>query len=486
MVGADGEYEQVHDTWDKSNARAPPWTGSTIFYKKGSKAALPEQFPLDGEQEEGQEAEPWPEEAEEYLGGDDLVGDEAAEQPAESEKTGYGDPTVAEQRRVEKLHRAFGHPAPSALARMLTVVREPPEVIRYARTYKCPACELREPPPNIPKTTMPYRPTRFNHTVGIDLKFVQDSAQEKYVLLNILDLATTFQVCVSVMDKSATATVRAFEERWINWAGVPDVIVFDKGTEYLGSFRQMVERYGIATRVTATESPWQQGMVERHGGVAGDIIEAVALDQGVTGREEMEQTVLHALAAKNRRPGRTGFSPRAMVFGCDERLPGSILSHRLESPDEVSVSISTVDPRYQRSMQIREAAMKAVVMLDHDEKWREGIARRLKSEPKEFFPGNLVLYWQQHRTRQNARGRRRKDPYRWHGPAVVIGREWDHRHQTHMYWISHAGVLQFVAADHLKPVKDEHVPDAQRLREEVQAAAEATDNPRHGQPEARP
>jgi hypothetical protein len=276
---------------------------------------------------------------------------------------------------------------------------------------------------------MPYRPTRLNHTVGIDIKFVLDSDQVQHTLLNILDLATTFQVCVPLPTKQAEEVVQAFENRWVNWAGVPDVLVFDKGTEYLEVFRNMVERFGINTRVTPVESPWQQGMVERHGGVAGDIIEANVHELQIKGAPEMERTVLQALAAKNRRPGRSGFSPRAMVFGCDERLPGSLLSHRLESPDDVSVSFTTVDPVYQRAMQIREAAMRAVVALDHDTKWREAIARRVRPTLRTYVPGNLVVYWQQHRARQNARGRLRTDPYHWHGPTVVIGRDWDHLHQ---------------------------------------------------------
>ena len=41
--------------------------------------------------------------------------------------------------------------------------------------------------------------------------------------------------------------------------------------------------------------------------------------------------------AKNRRPGKTGYSPRALVFGIDERLVASGLNHYLEEPDDASV-----------------------------------------------------------------------------------------------------------------------------------------------------
>ena len=93
----------------------------------------------------------------------------------------------------------------------------------------------------------------------------------------------------------------------------------------------------------ALEAPWQRGMVERHGGVLGDIIEAVVLETSPIGFQQMSDVCLHASMAKNRRPGRTGFSPRSLVFGCDERLIASGLSHYLEQPDDAAIHASTTD-----------------------------------------------------------------------------------------------------------------------------------------------
>ena len=64
--------------------------------------------------------------------------------------------------------------------------------------------------------------------------------------------------------------------------------------------------------------------------VLGDIIEAIVNETSPVGFSQMCDVCLHASMAKNRRPGRTGFSPRALVFGCDERLIASGLNHYLE------------------------------------------------------------------------------------------------------------------------------------------------------------
>ena len=81
-----------------------------------------------------------------------------------------------------------------------------------------------------------------------------------------------------------------------------------------------------------------------------------------------------------------------MVFGCDERLPGSILSPRLEQPDVVAASFGSVDPQYARSMQIREAALKSVVLLDHSLKYKAALQHRGRDTTTTYSPGDWVYY----------------------------------------------------------------------------------------------
>ena len=75
--------------------------------------------------------------------------------------------------------------------------------------------------------------------------------------------------------------------------------------------------------------------------------------------------------AKNRRPGRTGYSPRTHVFGFDERLFASGIGHALDQPDDAALSEAATNEDVRRSLQIREAALKAVIEIDHRDKWKE-------------------------------------------------------------------------------------------------------------------
>lgn len=50
---------------------------------------------------------------------------------------------------------------------------------------------------------MPYRPTSFNHIVGWYLTFTKDCPGRQYILLNDLDIATTYnRLVLYVANKS--------------------------------------------------------------------------------------------------------------------------------------------------------------------------------------------------------------------------------------------------------------------------------------------
>ena len=156
------------------------------------------------------------------------------------------------------------------------------------------------------------------------------------------------------------------------------------------------------------------------------------------GFAQMSDACLHASMAKNRRPGRTGFSPRALGFGCDERLIASGLSHYLAQPDDAAIHASTTDTFYKRSIDCRRAAMRSIVELDHSTKWSNAIKQPVRPEvPTVYLPGYQVFF---HRKGKGNKGRRSRSAARcWEGPAVVIGHEWGDGTQRNSYWIRCAG-----------------------------------------------
>ena len=74
------------------------------------------------------------------------------------------------RRMIRNAHNNLGHPSNYALVRLMRTAKCHPDMIAYARHMKCASCSRRQPPSRIPRVSLPYRPTRFNSVVGIDLK----------------------------------------------------------------------------------------------------------------------------------------------------------------------------------------------------------------------------------------------------------------------------------------------------------------------------
>ena len=101
---------------------------------------------------------------------------------------------------------------------------------------------------------------------------------------------------------------------------------------------------GIEPHVTATESPWQNGLVERHGQVLGEIVSIMVDQSQLKGEADMHMAGIFAAVAKNRRPDRTGHSARTRLFGVAERFPGSVLDARLEGENAAEIERCVRDP----------------------------------------------------------------------------------------------------------------------------------------------
>ena len=100
----------------------------------------------------------------------------------------------------------------------------------------------------------------------------------RWAVLNILCLATDFHRAVAVPLQShdgisAENVADSFRKFWIEAYGSPDFILTDEGPENIGEpMRKLTAFYNITQKAIAGGAPWQNGKVERHGGVLKDII----------------------------------------------------------------------------------------------------------------------------------------------------------------------------------------------------------------------
>ena len=137
-------------------------------------------------------------------------------------------------------------------------------------------------------------------------------------LLHLIDYATRLSACAIVKSKVPEVIIRQLSKIWISIYGCPDSFLSDNGGEFSNSkFREMCEKLNINVKTTAAESPWSNGMCERHNSVIADNITKIVAENGCG----LDIAVCWAINAKNSLQNVHGYSPFQLVFGQNPCLP---------------------------------------------------------------------------------------------------------------------------------------------------------------------
>ena len=85
----------------------------------------------------------------------------------------------------------------------------------------------------------------------------------------------------------------------------------DNGREFNNEkVKELREKLNIVVKSTAAESPWSNGMNERHNGLIGEMVLKLTADG-----HKLKQAVCWAIVAKNSLANISGYSPNQLVFG---------------------------------------------------------------------------------------------------------------------------------------------------------------------------
>ena len=165
--------------------------------------------------------------------------------------------------------------------------------------------EYMKPPPR-PVVGLPVA-TSFNQCVAMDLKKFGNVH-----LLHLIDHATRLSACAVIKSKSPEVVIRQIFKIWISIYGCPDSFLSDNGGEFSNSkFREMCEKFNINVKTTAAESPWSNGLCERHNKVLADNVMKIVAENGCG----LDIAVCWAINAKNSLQNVHGYSPFQLVFG---------------------------------------------------------------------------------------------------------------------------------------------------------------------------
>ena len=263
--------------------------------------------------------------------------------------------------------------------------------------------------------------------VGLDLFFIPDLENKKSLpVLNMVDLGTNFQMIELVESKEPKVLWNAFWRTWCRTFGMPQYLSVDEGLEFRGNFTQWCADFGTIMFRAAGRSPWQQGRVERHGGLIKEMITKARETASLESVEELRLLLNECEGSKNRFMNRSGYSPVQRQLGQWPRLPGSLMSDEVLDP---ALQTQDTTDEFDRLLTLRKLAQEAFMKLS----CQRAADKALKARPRlqrVFKAGDLVYVYRVLRQKKKvhgaaytARGTGLGRKAAWVGPGHVLAME---------------------------------------------------------------
>ncbi|CAE7224945.1 RE2 [Symbiodinium sp. CCMP2592] len=351
---------------------------------------------------------------------------------------------------VEKLHLNLGHLSKDRMMVMLKAAGAREDVLEYvAKRFECEMCGRRQRELKRRVAAHP-RTYTFNRIVAVDVLYVPWRGVSLPVL-NIVDHGSHYQVATLIKENdgrphrggspSSEEAWKTFMEAWIRPFGSPEIVLSDAGSEFQKEFATGLELQSVFHHVVDADSPWQNGVAERHGGeVKRRLLRELAEGKSVlTSRDDIDLMLYHLTAAKNMWYTRAGYSPAQLVFGRNPRIPEELLSDLVSSaPGRQAMAsdptnLEGSERAYVQSCIIRQRARELMFEKEANEKLQRA-ARAPRHTYQQYAAGQWVYVF-----------RRAPQRARWSGPGLVL------LHQGTTVWVAMRARLWKCNVDQVRP-----------------------------------
>ena len=302
-----------------------------------------------------------------------------------------------------KLHRQFCHCSAEKLIKLIKTSNnwnddETADIIREVEevTENCDICKKykRSPPTPVVSCSMA---SHFNEVVAMDLIEVHG----KYVL-HLIDMFARYSAACARNTKGQEAITDAILKIWISYFGKPTKFLADNGGEFANeTYTDMCTAYGIEIIKTSAESPWSNGLAERHNGVLKVSILKTIEDTKCT----LDCAVAWSVTAKNTLSNNFGYSPNTIIFGKNPSFP-SVVSDNI-----AGLTAENVSQIVEEKLQATRIARKAYIEAESSEKSKRALTHNIRTSCEvQYEQGDKVFF-------------KRNDSKRWYGPGIVIGKD---------------------------------------------------------------
>ena len=301
-----------------------------------------------------------------------------------------------------KLHRQFAHPPARRILKLLDLSGDPwqnddelKEALR-AVSETCETCRNFKKPPPRPVVGLPLA-TTFLECVGMDLKFYEGN-----ILLHCVDHATRLSMSVRISSKEPRVILTALFKHFIGVWGTPQKFLSDNGGEFANSqFIEMCEKLNIRFILTAGQSPFSNGLVERHNLVLGDMLDKVLddIDCGI------DIGIAWCVNAKNSLQNIHGFSPYQLAVGKNPTFPVAIDNR------PPALTQSTGNDIIRKNLEALHKARQAFIKSESSERISRALNHNIRTyNDVKYYNGDTVYF-------------KRVKEKKWRGPAKVLGQD---------------------------------------------------------------
>ena len=234
-------------------------------------------------------------------------------------------------------------------------------------------------------------------------------------ILHMIDSATRYSAACLVYSKNPEDIVLYIFLIWITHFGCPKRLWSDNGGEFSNSVtKELGEKFNIEPKTTAAESPYSNGVNERHHMI---IVEAMSKTVEETNCDP-RLALAWAVSSHNSLCNHLGFSPNQLVFGFNPNYP-SVLSDDLPALDT-----TTSNDLIRKMLNMKHTSWKQFVEAENSNRIRRALSHNVRTYSDVKFTNGDVVYYRQ----KNFKG--------WRGPGVVLGQEGQcvaARHQGEIY-----------------------------------------------------
>ena len=234
-------------------------------------------------------------------------------------------PSKEMMRAVYKLHQNTGHVSKRRLAQAVIIAGAPAEAIKAAKMLKCSVCHEERRPKTRMSTALPRVEHPGDHVCG-DLFSVKDAVGETFWIAHFVDLASRYQICRLLPNKTADEVVKSLSE-WTRILGAPKALTVDMGPEFIaGKFQEACDFYDIVLHHTPVEAPWKNAIAERSGQTTKAILKHLVREHAAVGKDDVDMMLSAASEAYNGDVRDSGFSPAQFMLGKQPRTIGDGLA----------------------------------------------------------------------------------------------------------------------------------------------------------------